>query len=122
MGDILALLIVSVVFGRGVMSSMQGVRMDLIKVHDQTFGMRSIKQSDKPDGASFEKALKQAVIGVNDLQMGADVMVQKLSLGDVDDVSEVSISVEKAELAFKLLVQIRDKLVDAYQQLGRMPV
>jgi Flagellar hook-basal body protein len=59
---------------------------------------------------------------VNDIQKGADVMVQKLALGEVEDVSEVSIAVEKAELALRLMVQIRDKLVDAYQQIARMSV
>ncbi|PIE54261.1 MAG: flagellar hook-basal body complex protein FliE [Dethiosulfovibrio peptidovorans] len=101
---------------------MKDTRIGLIKLDDQMFKTRLIERNDKTDALSFEKALKDAMVGVNDLQMEADVMIQKLSLGDVDDVSEVSVSVEKAELAFKLLVQIRDKLIDAYQQLGRMPV
>ena len=56
------------------------------------------------------------------MQVQSDQFVQRLALGEVDDVSEVSIAVEKAELALRLMVQIRDKLVDAYQQIARMSV
>jgi len=49
-------------------------------------------------------------------------MIQRMSLGEVEDISEVSIAVEKAEMALRLMVQIRDKLLDAYQQIGRMSV
>ncbi len=100
---------------------MDGIRIDLSKASLGGFVSRKEDRtisSAKP----FEEVLKEAAIGVNDLQMDADTMVQRLSLGDVDDVSEVVVSVQKAELAFRLMVQIRDKLVDAYEQLGRMTV
>ncbi|SMG37761.1 flagellar hook-basal body complex protein FliE [Dethiosulfovibrio salsuginis] len=101
---------------------MDGVRLDLAKVGAQGFDLgREVRHKTAPV-KPFEDVLKEAVIGVNDMQIEADVMVQRLALGDVDDVSEVVGSVQKAELAFRLMVQVRDKLVDAYQQLGRMPV
>ena len=76
------------------------------------------------DGVSppFMDVLKASVMKVNDVQVQSDKLVQRLALGEVDDVSEVSIAVEKAELALRLMVQIRDKLVDAYQQVARMAV
>ncbi|MDR1885062.1 MAG: flagellar hook-basal body complex protein FliE [Synergistaceae bacterium] len=70
----------------------------------------------------FSDVLKDSVKRVNDLQIESDTMTKRLSLGEVEDISEVSIAVEKAELALRLMVQIRDKLVDAYQQVARMSV
>jgi flagellar hook-basal body complex protein FliE len=70
----------------------------------------------------FSEVLKASMTKVNDLQGESDRMIEKMSLGEVEDVSEVSIAVEKAELALRLMVQIRDKLLDAYQQIGRMSV
>ena len=105
---------------------MDAVRMDLtqyrLKVEDI---LRS--PGPAPTGATqsvepFEQVLQGSMKRVNELHQGADRLVQKLSLGDVEDVSEVSIAVEKAELALRTLVEVRNKLVDAYQQIARMPV
>ena len=70
----------------------------------------------------FAEVLRSSVMKVNQIQAEADEMTNKLALGEVEDISEVSIAVEKAELALRLMVQIRDKLVDAYQQISRMGV
>jgi flagellar hook-basal body complex protein FliE len=78
---------------------------------------------DKSNGSqSFSEVLKASITKVNDMQVESDNLIKRLSLGEVDDVSEVSIAVEKAELALRLMLQIRDKLIDAYQQIGRMSV
>ncbi|MDR1137012.1 MAG: flagellar hook-basal body complex protein FliE [Synergistaceae bacterium] len=71
---------------------------------------------------AFSDVLKQSIQKVNELQIGADNLTNRLALGEVDDISEVSVAVEKAELALRLMVQIRDKMVDAYQQIARMSV
>lgn len=68
----------------------------------------------------FTDVLKDSMTRVNDLQVQSDKIVQRLALGEVEDISEVSIAVEKAELALRMMVQIRDKLLDAYQQISRM--
>ncbi|MCL2683817.1 MAG: flagellar hook-basal body complex protein FliE, partial [Synergistaceae bacterium] len=56
----------------------------------------------------------------NQLQIEADNMTNRLALGEIEDISQVSIAVEKAELALRLMVQIRDKMVDVYQQISRL--
>lgn len=100
---------------------MDGIRIDLSKAAKADF-LPNTEGRAVPSAKPFEDVLREAVAGVSDLQTDADTMVQRLSLGDVDDVSEVVVSVQKAELAFRLMVQIRDKLVDAYEQLGRIAV
>jgi flagellar hook-basal body complex protein FliE len=76
---------------------------------------------DRGRGAKpFSEVLKSSVMKVNQLQIDADNLTNRLALGEVEDISEVSIAVEKAELALRMMVQIRDKMLDAYQQISRM--
>ena len=68
----------------------------------------------------FSEVLKSGILKVNQLQIEADDMTNRLALGEVEDISQVSIAVEKAELALRLMVQIRDKMLDVYQQISRL--
>ncbi len=70
--------------------------------------------------SSFDELLKESLANVNSLQKVADKETQRLTLGEVEDISQVVSAVSQAELALRLVVQIRNKLVDAYQQIGRM--
>jgi len=78
---------------------------------------RAEKASSTPP---FSEMLKSNILKVNQLQEEADNMTNRLALGEVEDISQVSIAVEKAELALRLMVQIRDKMVEAYNQISRM--
>lgn len=77
-------------------------------------------QKDESPSKSFSDVLKDSMMKVNDLQVQSDNLVNRLALGEVEDISEVSIAVEKAELALRMMTQIRDKMLDAYQQISRM--
>ena len=68
----------------------------------------------------FAEVLKSGILKVNQLQIEADNMTNRLALGEIEDISQVSIAVEKAELALRLMVQIRDKMLDVYQQISRI--
>lgn len=71
---------------------------------------------------SFKDVLSEALNKVNDLQNTAENMRTKLATGEVNDIHSVMIASEKASLAFQLTAQIRNKLVDAYQEVMRMQV
>ena len=71
---------------------------------------------------SFATTLKEAVGNVNRLQKEADVLMQKLSTGKVKNIPEVMVAVEKADIALKLMVQVRNKVIDAYQEVMKMQV
>lgn len=70
----------------------------------------------------FEKALSKGVDKVNDLQIKAENAMESMVTGDVDDISEVAAAVSEADMALRFTVQVRDKLLDAYNQLIRMSV
>ena len=78
---------------------------------------RAEKASNAPP---FAEVLKSGILKVNQLQLEADNITNRLALGEIEDISQVSIAVEKAELALRLMVQIRDKMLDMYQQISRM--
>ena len=71
---------------------------------------------------SFSTLLNQALQDVNQLHQTADADAQKLVAGEPVDIHQVMIGMEKANVAFGLTLQVRNKLVEAYQEIMRMQV
>ena len=71
-------------------------------------------------GTDFSKFLNDALSQVDALQTKADVASQQLAMGQVQDISEVMVALEKASLSMSLTVSVRDKMLDAYNQVMRM--
>lgn len=80
-----------------------------------------LPSSDKAE-KSFSATLKDAVNQVNALQKASDVKMQELATGKTKDISEVMITAERADIALKLMVQVRNKIIDAYQEIMKMQV
>lgn len=75
----------------------------------------------KPQGDSFGTFLKDAVNQVNDLDQGSNEELEKY-LNDEADLHSVMIALEKADLSFQVMMQVRNKIVTAYQELMRAQV
>lgn len=73
-------------------------------------------------GKDFQSYLLESLAKVNELQTSADDGVQKLLTGQSDNVAEVLSASRKAGIAFDLLMEIRNKLMDAYTELKQMRV
>lgn len=73
-------------------------------------------------GKSFSDTLNEAIQNVNELQKSSDKAIQNLATGRTDNVAEVMITSEKADIALKLMVQVRNKIIDAYQDIMKMQV
>lgn len=73
------------------------------------------------DGA-FTEVLEKSLSEVNDLQMEADDAIRELAAGRTEDLHRTMIMIEKAELSFKLMMKVRNKLLDAYQEIMRLQV
>jgi len=73
-------------------------------------------------GKDFKSILFDSLDEVNRLQSEADAGVQRLVTGETDNVAEVLAAVNKAGVAFDLLMEIRNKLTEAYQEIQRMQV
>ncbi|WP_324667586.1 flagellar hook-basal body complex protein FliE [Geochorda subterranea] len=70
----------------------------------------------------FSQVLKDAVAQVNALQLEAQQMAEAVARGDLTDMHRLALTVERAQLALELTVAVRNKLVEAYQEISRMPV
>lgn len=68
-------------------------------------------------GASFSDTLQNAVSQVNSLQLHANSLAQDFAVGKTSDVHGVMIAAEQATLALQLTTQVRNKVVEAYQQI-----
>ncbi len=73
-------------------------------------------------GKDFKSILLDSLDEVNRLQTEADQGVQKLITGETDNVAEVLAAADKAGIAFDLLMEIRNKLTDAYREIQQMRV
>jgi flagellar hook-basal body complex protein FliE len=73
-------------------------------------------------GQDFKSILLDSLNEVNRLQTEADQKVQALYRGETENVADVFAAVNKAGIAFDLLMEIRNKLVDAYQEIQSMRV
>ncbi len=71
---------------------------------------------------SFEKMVKDAVSDVNHLQSQADDAAVRLATGDTEDVHRAMTAMQKAKLALDLTIQVRNKVIEAYQEVMRMQV
>ncbi|MBI2230767.1 MAG: flagellar hook-basal body complex protein FliE [Deltaproteobacteria bacterium] len=78
-----------------------------------------------PAGAQkgdFSTHLKNALGEVNELQQKAEQAIQQLAGEGKGDLQETMIAIEKADVSFRLMMQIRNKVLEAYQEIMRMQV
>lgn len=75
-----------------------------------------------PADTKFGEVLQKALQDVNTLQLEADEAAQRLAAGQADDLHTVAIIAEKANLALQLTLQVRNRILEAYQEIMRMQV
>jgi flagellar hook-basal body complex protein FliE len=71
---------------------------------------------------SFSDFLTESISKVNTLQQDADVAMQRLASGESKNLHETLLAVERADIAFKQMNQVRLKVIDAYKEIMRMQV
>lgn len=76
----------------------------------------------KPAAGGFVESLNSAIAEVNKAQIESDRAVEQLHSGEAKNLHEVMISMEKADISLRLMVQMRNKAVEAYQEIMRMQV
>jgi flagellar hook-basal body complex protein FliE len=102
------------------------MRIDALDIHDRVSLSAMPSPTGSPQtvtpGPSFDEVLKTAFENVRSLQTEANQAIQHLSVDGSVNVHQTMIAMEKANLSFRLMLQIRNKLVDAYQEVMRMQV
>ncbi len=81
-----------------------------------------LKQSSQSTGTDFSNYLNSAINQVNDLQLQSEQIANDFAAGKTDNIIEVFNASAKAGLALDLTMEIRNKVLDAYQEIMRMQV
>jgi len=74
----------------------------------------------KADAPKFDEMLKGFLTDVNHMQNYADESIQKMVAGEIKDIHQVMLAVGEAKVAFNLMLEIRNKTMDAYNELIKM--
>lgn len=98
--------------------------MDEIRIgeHLKTLRPQTVERREAKPVKSFSETLKESIQQVNELQLNAQEAVKELMVGESKNIHQTMIAIEKADLSFRLMMQVRNKLVDAYREIMRMTV
>jgi flagellar hook-basal body complex protein FliE len=81
-----------------------------------------LKQKSKTDltgGEAFSEHLKSALNETNELQVDSEKAIADMATGQVKDLHQAALAINKAETSMKLMLEIRNKALNAYKELGR---
>jgi flagellar hook-basal body complex protein FliE len=78
-----------------------------------------VEEGEKP---SFKETLETFMKDVNNLQRGAEESAQKLISGDVESIHQVMLAMEEANTSFRLMMEMRNKILEAYREVMKMQV
>ena len=89
-------------------------------VQPHVYEPSSSPRAASTSGGGFGDALRTAIGQVEELQANSEQQVSALLQGESGDIHNVMIAIEKADVAFQLMMQVRNKIVNAYQQVSQM--
>ena len=81
---------------------------------------RGVNKKEKKNSESFAEVLKEALEKVNEQQKKAEKMADDYAAGKISNIHEVIIEAEKASMALRLTVEVRNRIVEAYREIMRM--
>lgn len=84
-----------------------------------------LKQKSKVEGGSgvdFSQHLKSALNETNELQVDSEKAIADMATGQVKDLHQAALAIGKAETSMKLMLEIRNKALSAYKELGRTQI
>ena len=70
-------------------------------------------------GDAFAQSLKSAMNDVNDMQVTSEKAMSDIATGQVKDLHQAALAIDKAEISMKLMLEVRNKALNAYQQISR---
>ncbi len=97
---------------------MNGMRINMNSILPNRIKSDLVQKKEVSTG--FTQILAKAIDGVNNAQKESDIMGEKLAVGDIDNLHDVQIATQKAELTLNLMVQVRNKVLDAYNDINRI--
>jgi flagellar hook-basal body complex protein FliE len=92
-----------------------------IELDPRSLSVKSLETQKEEEGKDFIRVLKEAIEEVDRLQLEADQAIKELVVGK-GDLTATVLALEKADLSFRLMMQIRNKLIRAYEEVMKMPL
>jgi flagellar hook-basal body complex protein FliE len=86
------------------------------------FNIETPGVKESGDTKSFGDFLQDSIGKVNGLQQDANMAMEKLASGESQNLHETLLAVEKADMAFRTMNQVRTKVIDAYREIMKMQI
>lgn len=83
---------------------------------------QSARKGDEAKPGKFQELLAKALTDVDQLQKASGEQIEQVLSGEIKDVHSAMIAMQKAGLSFQMVMQVRNKLVEAYHEIMRMQV
>jgi flagellar hook-basal body complex protein FliE len=98
--------------------------MQVLPVGEISFPMQPAGTGAKREagGSSFAGVLDNALKELNDTQVKADQLALELVTGEIQDIHQVTVAMTEAKLTMQLAVEVRNKIIEAYQEVSRMQI
>jgi flagellar hook-basal body complex protein FliE len=105
------------------MTAAQEVLGKMREIQSEARRSDGLSISDKArQGTSFMDHLKEGIQEVNQMQKSADKMAMDVASGKSENLHETMLATTQAEISFNLMVQLRNRALEAYQEVMRMQV
>jgi flagellar hook-basal body complex protein FliE len=101
------------------MTQIQGIAQGVQRIADTAPGAAN---NAAQESGGFMDSLKAAIGKANDVQLQATQAVDALMTGQTQDVHRTMVALQQADVSFQLMMQIRNKLVTAYEEIQHMQV
>ena len=82
----------------------------------------STKKNTTNNGGDFSKVLEKSLSEVNNLQKDSQKAMSDMATGEVKDLHQAAIAIDKAELSMKMMLEIRNKALNAYKEISRTQI
>jgi len=86
------------------------------------FSEKKAGVEESEEKTSFRDVLRDTIQDINKLQNDADTAISNVQVHDTGSIHEAMIALEKASISFQTMMQVRNKIIDAYQEVMRMQV
>ena len=104
------------------MSEIKDIKTDFLLPNKLTTDHRITYDRTEEGKLNFGEILKNAINSVNDAQINADDAVKSVLKGESRDIHETMIVLQKAETSLQMMLEVRNRLLEAYQEIMRTQV
>ena len=101
---------------------MGDIKIDDIRRQLEDISLKSKLNEPQSNGVDFSKVLENAISNVNVTEKNAEQAINNFVSGKETSLHNTLIALEKADVSFKLMMQVRNKLMEAYQEIMRTSV